>query len=546
VSALPWDTGLAPDVILAVEAAAGAATGIPLAEEEALTPPTGNITAATIEATPQPGVAGSPAQVAGANIPISPLTVPPPLLVIWAFLGAERTQESGSFAGNYNVINSIGCRGAYQFCPGTDMYKKAEAAEWTPAAQDQIAAAQMGAYFDEFGSWQAVAEAWYGGPGNVGVTGDTEDNPTILQYSIDVIDTANSLLASQGNYIPLPYPLGGGPGGIELIPPATAKTPVSPSAQLPQGVSPPPEYVESFIDGLINDIPSIPIVGSAVKSALRFVLDPVAKGIDDVLNWAIGASVAVWNDVTAGFGQIESAAETAWDDAKSFASEVGQEVLHDAESLYNDAIDALDVGIKDAEGAIGDVESVAEDFASRAVDDLRQWATDAINDFAKGFDVSLKTAGDAASQVLSDLRQWASDGFHDAAVATDAAETAAKDFATHAVDDVRQWATDGLNDVGDFAAAALKTVEDDVIAPIFGEVEHITTDILPGIQSAIGVVTKVIDWITRLASFPFDVVVELVDTVAGMSIGDFVAGVQARGSGANAANVSRAQGVWRR
>jgi hypothetical protein len=515
MSQIPWDAGLSPDVILGVEAAAGAYLGLSLAQEEAATPPTGTITAAVIEAVAaQAASVQFPAQQAGANIPLTPLTQAPPLLLVWAFMGAERTQESGSFAGNYQVINSIGCRGAYQFCPGTDMYAKAEAAGWTKEAQDQIAAAQMGAYFDKFGSWQAVAEAWYGGPGNVGLLGDTQDHPTVLQYSIDVIDTANALLASQGNYVPFPYPLGGGPGGVELLPNPPALAPAPPTVSLPGGTPNPPPSIESFIDGLINDIPSVPLISGPLKSALRFILDPVASGIDAVLDWSVNVFNDVWGDVTAGFGQIESGVEDALNAAKSFASTVGQEVLHDAESLYNQAVSTVEDW---ADGALHLIEAGVDEALSLAHDaesGLTAAASDAAHEAASLIDAGVHDAEGFATQAVADLKQWTADGLHDAVAGIDAAERAAESFATAAVDDVRQWATDALNAVGDFAANALGAVERDVIAPIFSEVEHIAQDILPGVETVVADVGKVADWLVWLAEFPFKAADEVVAAIS--------------------------------
>jgi hypothetical protein len=510
-----WDTGLSPDVILAVEAVAAVATGSTLAQEVAETPTTGTTTAATVAATLAAAqTAQAPAQVEGANLPTTVGQVPGPLVIVEAFLRAERNQETGTPEGQYQEVNSIGCKGAYQFCPGTDMYAQAEAAGWTQAAQDSIAEATMSSYYDTFGSWQAVAEAWYGGPGNVGVTGDTQDDPTILEYSISVINYANDWLAANGYVRAFPYPLGGGGGNSSAGPPVVGNPNLPTPAVTAQGVPTPPQYIENIVDGLINDIPSIPIVGGAVKSALRYVLDPIASLADSWFDWALNAVNAVWNDVTAGFGQIESGVETAWNDAKAFASTVGQEVLHDAEDLYNDATEALDDGIHLAEGAIAAGLTAAENFATSAVDDVKQWVTDGLNDVELAVEAVSSTVEDFATTVGKEVLADAESLYNEAVAGVDALATLTEGAIAEAVSDVEQWATDAINDAASVASDALNALETDVIAPIFAEVEHIASDILPDLQKAVTVVDKVLDWLGWLATFPFTSAVSAYDSLA--------------------------------
>lgn len=117
------------------------------------------------------------------------------------FMQAIRTVESG---GNYSIVNSIGCKGAYQFCPGTSMYAQAAASGWTQSAQDQIAAQTMTAYFNgpAKGSWYNVAEAWNGGPGAIGNTA------LVGGYASKVMSVFASLGGQSGG--PSAYP-GGNP-----------------------------------------------------------------------------------------------------------------------------------------------------------------------------------------------------------------------------------------------------------------------------------------------------------------------------------------------
>lgn len=122
------------------------------------------------------------------------------------FMAAIRWVESGSPAGNYTVVNSIGCKGAYQFCPGTSMYAQAQAAGWTKQAQDSIAAAQMTAYFNgpAGGSWYKVAEAWNGGPGSIGNTA------LVGGYASDVIGKMQKLGVGSQAFPQNPSRSGGG------------------------------------------------------------------------------------------------------------------------------------------------------------------------------------------------------------------------------------------------------------------------------------------------------------------------------------------------
>ena len=89
---------------------------------------------------------------------------------ILQIMNAIRDQES---SGNYDAVNSdSGAFGAYQFMPDTwnDTASRygLDASDTSPQNQDRMAYALMNEYYQQFGSPQAVAQAWYGGPGSVG------------------------------------------------------------------------------------------------------------------------------------------------------------------------------------------------------------------------------------------------------------------------------------------------------------------------------------------------------------------------------------------
>lgn len=85
-----------------------------------------------------------------------------------SFLAGLRTVESG---GRYAIgHNQAGASGGYQFLDSTwggyGGYQSAYLAP--PAVQDARAKQLATAYFQRFGSWASVAQAWLGGPGSVG------------------------------------------------------------------------------------------------------------------------------------------------------------------------------------------------------------------------------------------------------------------------------------------------------------------------------------------------------------------------------------------
>jgi hypothetical protein len=84
------------------------------------------------------------------------------------FMNAISAQESG---GNPNVVNKdSGAHGQFQIMPANWGPWSREAglgknAPRTQANQNRVARYKMAQYYKQFGSWEAVAVAWYAGPG---------------------------------------------------------------------------------------------------------------------------------------------------------------------------------------------------------------------------------------------------------------------------------------------------------------------------------------------------------------------------------------------
>lgn len=109
--------------------------------------------------------------------------------------------ESG---GNYDAVNTgtranpgkgTGAHGKFQIMPGNWGPWAAEAglganAPKTPENQDKVARFKMQQYYDQFGSWDAVAVAWFAGParaekyvkGDRSVLGISDGNMTVGEY----------------------------------------------------------------------------------------------------------------------------------------------------------------------------------------------------------------------------------------------------------------------------------------------------------------------------------------------------------------------------
>lgn len=83
-----------------------------------------------------------------------------------AFMGADTAEESG---GDPNATNArTGASGTFQIMPSNwpSWAKDAgvDPGDHSAAAQQKVAANKMQEYYDQFGSWGAVAVAWYAGP----------------------------------------------------------------------------------------------------------------------------------------------------------------------------------------------------------------------------------------------------------------------------------------------------------------------------------------------------------------------------------------------
>lgn len=90
------------------------------------------------------------------------------MAAIDTFMAAISGQESG---GDPNVVNKdSGAHGQFQIMPANWAPWAAEAglgagAAKTQANQNTVARFKMEQYYKQFGSWEAVAVAWYAGPG---------------------------------------------------------------------------------------------------------------------------------------------------------------------------------------------------------------------------------------------------------------------------------------------------------------------------------------------------------------------------------------------
>lgn len=156
---------------------------------------------------------------------------------IEAFMAAIKQKESG---GNYNASNPSGATGAYQILRSNWPSWAAAAgiganAPWTPANQDTVAKHRMTHYYDTFGSWEAVAAAWYGGAGAARRYQANPNDPYLTRKQFShgreypsIIDYINSVMSLAGT---LPAASGFGPftgygafGTRDLQPPDWDKT----------------------------------------------------------------------------------------------------------------------------------------------------------------------------------------------------------------------------------------------------------------------------------------------------------------------------------
>lgn len=130
-----------------------------------------------------------------------------------AFMGADTAEESG---GNPNATNArTGASGTFQIMPSNWPAWAKEAGvdpgDHSAAAQQKVAANKMQEYYDQFGSWGAVAVAWYAGPNaaahwlqnpnapmyNAG-QGPGGKEPSINQYVGNVLSAMKARTGGQG------------------------------------------------------------------------------------------------------------------------------------------------------------------------------------------------------------------------------------------------------------------------------------------------------------------------------------------------------------
>lgn len=159
-----------------------------------------------------------------------------------AFMAAVRQHENGGSYAWTEDYRASGHFGAYQI-------GRREWAAWTagagvnpadhsPAAQDRVAAWQMTNYYRQFGTWRAVAVAWYGGPARGAMearapgSADAIGSPPIGQYADAIVSAMGRQNAAGGVDVPCP-PYVPGPLGLPIPNPlcpggGTVEVPTSP------------------------------------------------------------------------------------------------------------------------------------------------------------------------------------------------------------------------------------------------------------------------------------------------------------------------------
>lgn len=137
----------------------------------------------------------SAADLAEAGIEV-PEVAPPEVGEIDQFMGAISSQESG---GDYDAVGPTtrsgeNAQGRYQILPSNWPGWAVEAglpadAEQTPMNQEIVARHKMLAYFAEYGSWEAVAIAWFAGPDRVGdpTVWNVDDGGATVREYVDTL-----------------------------------------------------------------------------------------------------------------------------------------------------------------------------------------------------------------------------------------------------------------------------------------------------------------------------------------------------------------------
>ncbi len=118
-----------------------------------------------------------------------------------AFMTAISGQESG---GNYNAVNGrTGASGRFQIMPGNWPAWSKEAglgagAPRTPENQDKVAQFKMQQYYNQYGDWGKVAEAWYGGGGAVNYSPEAKARKQGGGKEPSIDEYRNSILSKMG------------------------------------------------------------------------------------------------------------------------------------------------------------------------------------------------------------------------------------------------------------------------------------------------------------------------------------------------------------
>jgi hypothetical protein len=213
------------------------------------------------------------------------------------FMGIIRKIESG---GNYSVVNSIGCRGAYQFCGNNFSAWAGQIlgnpnAPMTPANQDAVARGKMLEYYKRFGSWEKVALAWHSGPG--AAAGQVAIGPNGRNYVSKFRSLAGSSFTEAPSYGGGGLPgagYGGGGGGGALYAPRLAAAP-QPAAP---GATPPGEPT-----------PEKPLLQVTGYEGARITTRPVG--------FPVGLDVAAFENFYRGFRGAYLAGQSTWTDWSS-------------------------------------------------------------------------------------------------------------------------------------------------------------------------------------------------------------------------------------
>jgi Lysozyme like domain len=278
--------------------------------------------------------------------------------------------------------------------------------------------------------------------------------------------------------------------------------------------------VERLIDGLLHYIPDIPLIGGAIRDGVRAVLHPIAAAID--------AAIAL---IVSGVS-----------DAVTLAHTLADEVLADAEQLYNSAVKYADTGLHAlatfVAGLIADAVHTAEAFASFIVGAVETVARDLVNAAVSGLTDVIDFGIGALRTVISDVQSGLTDAlnFGIGALRTviDTVQAGLTD-ALHLVDAAWREAVavvdaawrEGLSALETVLRDAIGAVDSawqafvrDVFGPVEVELRHWFDDVLTPLQwlfDAAGKLRRVITWVVTNA---LDEATATYDAVKGIGTAD--------------------------